>query len=817
MAILPNETSIQRAQPRSSDTVVSGQPDPIAGAASAFGAGVAQLGRGVGAVGQVIEQQQSDAERYNTENELIKLEKEHRRFLDDQKSKADGDGAGFADSARKAFDDRANSIFNAASPRLQPIVKNRLQSLDGTFNNEASNFEAARRDAHYGRQLSDNLDGMRSDVATDPSKHAEIKARGLELIRIAPISAAAKERLIETWKSGAALSAVQSDIQRDPDAVSIRLPTGPIGSKIARGMETLAPVWGKNAAAAIIGHGTVESELNTGARNKGDGRDGSDSIGIMQWNSDRATALKAFAKARGSDWQDYDTQIAFIDRELRTTEKATGDRLKAAKTPEEAARIMTDYLRPAGWKSDDPSGAMHFDKRMGRSLKIAKEYGTATSYADDLSEDQRRQIGSASERAYANKQQQEAVATRAQNQQLRRTIADDLASAERTGQGLPDDKINRAIVAKQAGEEAAVQWEQGRARALRVHDAMKGIETLPEQDMDERLKRLEPVAGSQGFEADQEAFNAAERRVERIRKARAADPALSVEALDAVKEARKQAQYEDIGGKRSIVPQSAQAIIKARLDSQNELGVQSPLAVTRTEAREIARSLRSIGEDNEDGVEKFMRGLRRTYGKYAEDVLSSTLQLQGVNKNLSNVATEILSKVAAGIPPSPAEMRRLENITMDAAMEQAMQGKSVPRAPVSGTQPDSMTGFMPPVGDPDQPNTPRPLTPGKEVSGTLIQTRPDGTRINYVKELVEGRISDFDFDILFNAGDGESASLKARRQVEARTGKSLTPVGPPAPKAEAPPKEEPKPKRRALKVERDENGRTKRFVEEEIE
>lgn len=51
-------------------------------------------------------------------------------------------------------------------------------------------------------------------------------------------------------------------------------------------------------AAGVVGNLMQESSMNTGARNRGDGSDGSDSIGIGQWNGGRAKALRAFAADR---------------------------------------------------------------------------------------------------------------------------------------------------------------------------------------------------------------------------------------------------------------------------------------------------------------------------------------------------------------------------------------------------------------------------------------------------------------------------------------------------------------------------------------
>lgn len=104
-------------------------------------------------------------------------------------------------------------------------------------------------------------------------------------------------------------------------------------------------------AAGIVGNLQGESGqgLNPNAVNRGDGRDGSDSVGIGQWNSTRAQALKEFAAQKGTNWNDLNTQLEFLHTELKGPEKAAYDRLTAAKTPEEAGQAMLAFERPKDW------------------------------------------------------------------------------------------------------------------------------------------------------------------------------------------------------------------------------------------------------------------------------------------------------------------------------------------------------------------------------------------------------------------------------------------------------------------------------------
>lgn len=129
------------------------------------------------------------------------------------------------------------------------------------------------------------------------------------------------------------------------------------------------------AAAGIVGNLVQESSLNTNARNRGDGQDGSDSIGLGQWNGDRARALQAFAASRGTSVDDFATQLDFVVHELETTEGAAYQRLKAATTVDEATAAMIGYERPAGWSADNPRGGHGWNNRAAMAAKAAELAG----------------------------------------------------------------------------------------------------------------------------------------------------------------------------------------------------------------------------------------------------------------------------------------------------------------------------------------------------------------------------------------------------------------------------------------------------------
>jgi hypothetical protein len=135
-------------------------------------------------------------------------------------------------------------------------------------------------------------------------------------------------------------------------------------------------------AAGIVGNLQGESGqgLNPQAVNRGDGRDGTDSVGIAQWNSGRAQALRDYAASKGVPHTDLNTQLEFLHQELKGPEKAAYDRLLAAKTPEEAGQAMLAFERPKDWNKP---GA--HPERGQYAAKVFAAYGGGQPQASPLS------------------------------------------------------------------------------------------------------------------------------------------------------------------------------------------------------------------------------------------------------------------------------------------------------------------------------------------------------------------------------------------------------------------------------------------------
>lgn len=139
--------------------------------------------------------------------------------------------------------------------------------------------------------------------------------------------------------------------------------------------------WSAPAAAGILGNLQHESNFNpTAVHDSGTG------FGMAGWRDPspgqgRKTGLLEFARRNGKDAADPYLQLSYLDHELRTSEAKTGDLLRTARTPTEAATAFLGFERPAGWSSGgDPTKASGYGNRVKYAEQIAGGQGVDTMY-----------------------------------------------------------------------------------------------------------------------------------------------------------------------------------------------------------------------------------------------------------------------------------------------------------------------------------------------------------------------------------------------------------------------------------------------------
>lgn len=668
----------------------TGIDNAIPGAIEKFGDGVSKLGAGLKSIADERETQQDTLDitkanahwqagvnaldaKYKTESDPDYVTWGQRHKADLDKLRAEASGMITNENRRAVFGEK-----------LDGQAQQYQLSIDERSKGVARDLGKQQVLASWDKNLSTVM-----DPATDPKRAeaiaAETKASIDSAVRTGILNPAQGEAQWLAWRQRRAGMQVERDIQADPEATAVKLGAGPTGTRAAQAMQILqSKGWTPVQAAGWVGRLFQESNLNPNARNPGDGRDGSDSVGINQWNGDRAKNLKAFAAARGKDWTDFGTQVEFIDHEARNSmpERTAFLAMQNAKTPEDAAKAAMHFARPAGYTSATPEAGHGFDNTVKHARRLAGGVGGGYS---DLTAEQRAQYGNRAESA-AIRQQQD---TRVERKVLSGQIDDDLASIRTTG--TPVDSLSRDRVEALLGRAEADKWERQRETAKTFHEITRDFDALPNNQIVGRIEGARPQGGKEGFAEAQAAHDEIAKKGSEIIRKRQQDPAMAVEEVAAVRKAREEAQYDGDGPSKRIKPESAQSIVRARLAAQDSLGIERQHAVTRGEARVISRQLRAIGEDDGAGLDNFMRSLRTTYGIYADAVLASSLELEGVNRELSNTATKVLGSIGMGRVPDISSIRQMDaNIAWGNEVGgSALAGMAGQNAPIQAAPPPS--------------------------------------------------------------------------------------------------------------------------------
>lgn len=146
----------------------------------------------------------------------------------------------------------------------------------------------------------------------------------------------------------------------------------------------LSKGYSKAAAAGIVANLIHESGGHLNPSAHGDLSLGAarSAWGIGQWRENRFRNLQNFAKAIGRDWRDFDTQLAFVDRELKSDYGKAYRGIVNARTPQEAAaQMMMHYEIPAHRVYGDPSTYKGWGQRSQLASMLGGQNYRSTSVA----------------------------------------------------------------------------------------------------------------------------------------------------------------------------------------------------------------------------------------------------------------------------------------------------------------------------------------------------------------------------------------------------------------------------------------------------
>jgi hypothetical protein len=341
-------------------------------------------------------QEQKRVAEFNRETEFVDFASTQATTLAERARALSGDAMGFTKSTMEDFDASSAEFLARVPEDERPGWQARVAKLRAGQSAQALMTEFGQRDTHFRTQISVQQDTYLNGIAQTPDAVDAYVSQGENLIDLSGLSASEKETQKAAWRQKAAFAYGAAVAERDPAAL-IRSLGGPVteaGDFTLDGAAKPAEKQGVEffrsqglsgaATAGVVGVLSHEGAgMNPNARNPGDGRDGSDSIGIAQWNAERATALKSFAASKGKPWNDLGVQLEFVLHEMKTGDanaRKAYRMLRDADTVEEAVEAMNYYERPAGWEpGGDPTKVAGWADRVARGKRIAGTRAEATS------------------------------------------------------------------------------------------------------------------------------------------------------------------------------------------------------------------------------------------------------------------------------------------------------------------------------------------------------------------------------------------------------------------------------------------------------
>lgn len=380
---MPRFPTYQRQQGLSGGATASYAGDAIAAPARAMqglGASIAEAGADIAGAIQKTRESQDDTwfskARAETAVDMIGVEQES------QKAATDGAPNYAAGMSQRFQQYRQQKVAGAPSKRAQQMYDQWADSYGVTVTGSAAKFQAESELAKRTTDFADAMNAHAQAIYADPSQYDAVRKRAMDDFEGAKQwmtpeqEQIAREKVDHDLKLSRAKSKVDfapedfiAEVGRD---VTVK-PSNVAPDVKTRGQQAMsffmARGYSKAQAAGIVGNLIAESNLKP----SGAVGDGGTAFGVAQWRGERLTRLKRFANANGKHWEDFETQLAFVDMELQNHETDAYKNLKNANTVDEATAAFIGYERPAGWSTGNPRGGHNYKGRLSHAAAMAGE------------------------------------------------------------------------------------------------------------------------------------------------------------------------------------------------------------------------------------------------------------------------------------------------------------------------------------------------------------------------------------------------------------------------------------------------------------
>lgn len=275
-----------------------------------------------------------------------------------------------------------------------------------------------------------------------------------------------------------------------------------------------------------------------------------------------------------------------------------------------------------------------------------------------LSYDKFQQFTSKADQIISTRTAKAQQATAVQKVEVRRSMANEIATVRATGQGTQnfDDTAISTIL----GEDDYMKFVADRNLAQKTFTAVDGLSTMPPDVLDQRVKDYEPISGSSDFADQQQIQAAVMKAVEKIQTQRAKAPDLAALEYPAVKGMYEELQRQMVSG-ADPAPSDVQSFVKTMLETQADFDT-APAArapIPGDWAVEIGRTLTAVPEAagrNRDQVRAAVadayNGLKAYFGDYTDEVITYALsEYKGLSPVVSETIGRYMKAIAAGNDP----------------------------------------------------------------------------------------------------------------------------------------------------------------------
>lgn len=423
MPQIPTSRDVAYVNPRSGRIAPSGPTVSVGAAVANMGEALTRVAYDLNDLRTMEAGEQQKKRGYDLETRLTEFRANEEELFNKARDESSESGIGFTrqfiEGHQKRADEFIKSNFGGISEAQNANGRQTLLGLGNSLYSKANSYEQQAKTNFYDRTTNSGLDKIRTQIRNNAAPYEELKRQGLASIDAADMPEPWKAERRALWDADAAESKWRWKFEQDPQSAidSMRGGGRPVkkaelnssvrdrGSYAVQFYEKLG--YTREQAAGIVGNLIQESNLQS----SGAVGDNGTAFGVAQWRGERLSELKRFAASRGKSWEDFDTQLAFVDVELQNRERSAYSKLKSAKTVDDATAAFIGFERPKGWTEANPRGGHGYSNRLGNAAAFV-DGDVATSWTPDpdvesIPYDRREQLANWGETEYNQQRTQQ--------------------------------------------------------------------------------------------------------------------------------------------------------------------------------------------------------------------------------------------------------------------------------------------------------------------------------------------------------------------------------------------------------------------------